>query len=184
MILGRYNEVCVSCIQPPLSIFLMGVSVHSWRRMRRAGQEALNKARVLEFHLVQSKEAVRTVEGILHNLSAGRVNSIGELSYTTSALKRSPRYSSKSCGINSPLRNVRPSRRFIHTRSYRPQDQQVHRHTDRLRLSRTLSRRVLPLDETHPLVNGRVEKESRARVFRVFRRVWGDVPPGRGSHRM
>jgi len=40
---------------------------HSWRRMRRASQEALTKARVTEFYPLQEKEAVILIDGMLQN---------------------------------------------------------------------------------------------------------------------
>jgi len=40
---------------------------HSWRRMRRASHEALNKSRLTEFHHLHAKEAVRLIDGILQN---------------------------------------------------------------------------------------------------------------------
>ena len=40
---------------------------HSFRRMRRASHEALNKKRVTEFHPLHTKEAARLIDGILQN---------------------------------------------------------------------------------------------------------------------
>ena len=40
---------------------------HSWRRMRRASQEALNKTRATEFYPLQEKEAVMLIDGMLQN---------------------------------------------------------------------------------------------------------------------
>ena len=40
---------------------------NSWRRMRRASQEALNKTRATEFYPLHEKEAVTLMEGILQN---------------------------------------------------------------------------------------------------------------------
>ena len=40
---------------------------YSFRRMRRASHEALNKTRVTEFHPLHAKEAARLVDGILQN---------------------------------------------------------------------------------------------------------------------
>ena len=39
----------------------------SYRRMRRACHEALNKTRVTEFYQLHAKEAVRLIDGILQN---------------------------------------------------------------------------------------------------------------------
>ena len=39
----------------------------SYRRMRRASHEALNKTRVTEFHPLHAREAVRLIDGILQN---------------------------------------------------------------------------------------------------------------------
>ena len=40
---------------------------HSWRRMRRASQEALNKARTAEFYPLHEKEAIILIDGMLQN---------------------------------------------------------------------------------------------------------------------
>ena len=45
---------------------------HSWRRMRRASQEALTKTRVTEFHPLHEKEAVRLIGGMLQNPNGWR----------------------------------------------------------------------------------------------------------------
>ena len=39
---------------------------HSWRRMRRASQEALSKTRVTEFYPLHEKEAIMLIDGMLH----------------------------------------------------------------------------------------------------------------------
>ena len=40
---------------------------YSWRRMRRASQEALNKKRVTEFYPLHEKEAIMLIDGMLQN---------------------------------------------------------------------------------------------------------------------
>ena len=63
MILMKFNETCVG------SLHLQNTTddEHSYRRMRRASHEALNKTRVTEFYPLHAKEAVRLIDGILQN---------------------------------------------------------------------------------------------------------------------
>ena len=58
----KYTDMCVS-----LHLRCTTDDGHSFRRMRRAGHEALNKTRVTEFHLLHAKEAVRLIDGLLQN---------------------------------------------------------------------------------------------------------------------
>ena len=48
-------------------IFDAPLMAGSYRRMRRACHEALNKTRVTEFYPLHAKEAVRLIDGILQN---------------------------------------------------------------------------------------------------------------------
>ena len=50
-----------------LGTFLTTNGEHSWQRMRRASQEALNKTRATEFYPLQEKEAVMLIDGMLRN---------------------------------------------------------------------------------------------------------------------
>jgi len=63
MPLAKYSETCVE------SLLLRRTTndQHSFRRMRRASHEALNKTCVTEFHALHAKEAVRLIDGILQN---------------------------------------------------------------------------------------------------------------------
>ena len=63
MIFMKYNDTCVGFPH------LRGTAddQNSFRRMRRASHEALNKARVTEFYSLHAKEAVTVVDGILQN---------------------------------------------------------------------------------------------------------------------
>ena len=63
MPLMKYNNTCVETLHLRCTID----DEHSYRRMRRASHEALNKKRVTEFYPLHGKEAVRLIEGILQN---------------------------------------------------------------------------------------------------------------------
>ena len=61
----KYGEMCSQ-------VHFLGTSLttngeHSWRRMRRASQEALNKTRVTEFYRLHEKEAIILIDGMLQN---------------------------------------------------------------------------------------------------------------------
>ena len=65
MILLKYGDMCAH-----LHSFRSSLTTHgeqSWRRIRRASQEALTKKRVSEFHPLHEKEAVWLIDGILQN---------------------------------------------------------------------------------------------------------------------
>ena len=57
----KYTDMCVES----LHLRFTADDEHSYRRMRRASHEALNKKRVIEFYPLHAKEAVRLIEGIL-----------------------------------------------------------------------------------------------------------------------
>jgi len=57
----KYNDTCVESLHLRWSTN----DEHSFRRMRRASHEALNKTRVTAFHPLHAKEAVRMIDGIL-----------------------------------------------------------------------------------------------------------------------
>ena len=63
MTMMGYNETCVEF----LHLRCTTDDEHSFRRMRRASHEALNKTRVAAFHPLHAKEAARLVDGILEN---------------------------------------------------------------------------------------------------------------------
>ena len=65
MVSLRYGEMCVQLhsLRSSLSTYVE----RSWRRMRRASQEALNKTRASEFYLLHEKEAVILIDGMLQN---------------------------------------------------------------------------------------------------------------------
>ena len=63
MAMMKYSETCVG--SPRLRSTTD--DEYSFRRMRRASHEALNKARVTEFHPLHAKEAVRLIDGLLQN---------------------------------------------------------------------------------------------------------------------
>ena len=70
MIFVKYNDVCAQSLYLLYHPFyLMAEDKHSWRRMRRASHDALTKTSVAEFHPILAKEAVRVIDGILHNPS-------------------------------------------------------------------------------------------------------------------
>ena len=58
-----YNETCAEF----LHLRCTTDEKHSFRRMRRASHEALNKTRVTEFYSLHAKEAARLIDGILEN---------------------------------------------------------------------------------------------------------------------
>ena len=59
----NYNDTWVESLHPRC----MTDDEHSFRRMRRANHEALNKTRVTEYYPLHAKEAARLVDGILQN---------------------------------------------------------------------------------------------------------------------
>jgi len=63
MIAMKYNDTCVES----LHLRCTTDGQQSFRRMRRASHEALNKTRVTEFYPLHGKEAVRLIDGILQN---------------------------------------------------------------------------------------------------------------------
>jgi hypothetical protein len=63
MVVMKYNDTCVES----LHLRCTTDDEHSYRRMRRASHEALNKTRVTEFYPLHAKEAVRMIDGILQN---------------------------------------------------------------------------------------------------------------------
>jgi len=65
MTVMKYNDTCVESLH--LRCTTSTDEEHSYRRMRRASHEALNKTSVAEFHSLHAKEAVRMIDGILHN---------------------------------------------------------------------------------------------------------------------
>ena len=65
MVLLNYGDMCAHL--QSLSSSLTTHCEHSWRRMRRASQEALTKTHVTEFHPLHEKEAVRLIDGMLQN---------------------------------------------------------------------------------------------------------------------
>ena len=52
---------------PELSRDIRADDTSSWRRMRRAAHEALNKGRVTEYHPLHEKEALLLIDGMLRN---------------------------------------------------------------------------------------------------------------------
>ena len=52
---------------PFLWNFFDNYGERSWRRMRRASQEALNKTRATEFFALHEKEAASLIDGMLQN---------------------------------------------------------------------------------------------------------------------
>ena len=63
MTVMKYNETWVDS----LHLRYTPGDNHSYRKMRRASHEALNKTRVAEFYPLHAKEAVRLIDGILVN---------------------------------------------------------------------------------------------------------------------
>jgi len=65
----RYGEVFVNSSLPQISCLHIDIrSLPSWRRMRRAGHEALNEmTHNSEFYPTQAKEAVLLADGLLNN---------------------------------------------------------------------------------------------------------------------
>ena len=60
----NYGEMCTK-FHSPTSLTTNGE--HRWQRMRRASQEALNKAHGTEFYPLHEKEAVVMIDGMLQN---------------------------------------------------------------------------------------------------------------------
>ena len=65
MTVMKYNETWVGSVH--LRCTTDDKHGPSYRRMRRASHEALNKTRVTEFYPLHAREAVRLVDGLLHN---------------------------------------------------------------------------------------------------------------------
>ena len=61
----NYGEMCTKFHSPGTSLTTNGE--HRWQRMRRASQEALNKARGTAFYPLHEKEAVMMIDGMLQN---------------------------------------------------------------------------------------------------------------------
>ena len=59
----KSNDTCVESLHLRYTTH----DEHSYRSMRRASHEALNKTRVTEFHPLHAKEAARMIDGILQN---------------------------------------------------------------------------------------------------------------------
>jgi len=59
----KYSETCVGS----LHLRCTTDDEHSYRRMRRASHEALNKTRLTEVHSLHAKEVDRLIDGILEN---------------------------------------------------------------------------------------------------------------------
>ena len=59
----KYNDTWVE----PLHFRCTTDDEHSFRTLRRACHEALNKTRVTEFYPLHAKEIVRLIDGILEN---------------------------------------------------------------------------------------------------------------------
>ena len=63
MIVMKYNNMCTDL----LHLRCTTDDKHSYRRMRRACHEALNKKSVTEFYPLHAKEAVKLIDDILQN---------------------------------------------------------------------------------------------------------------------
>ena len=59
----KYNDTWVESFHPRCTTD----DEDSYRRMRRASHEVLNKTRVAEFYSLHVKETVRLIDGILQN---------------------------------------------------------------------------------------------------------------------
>ena len=59
----KYGEMCTQFHSLETSLTTNGE--HSWRKMRRASQEALNKTRSTEFYPLHEKEAIILIDGML-----------------------------------------------------------------------------------------------------------------------